>query len=146
MGLHRGCGMRAKARTVANFSKCESGAATVEVVLWMPFLLLLIALIADASFLFNRQAQMYRTVQDVNRAYAARQLDTTEQVRDILIDLYNPVSLEVQADSHLDTSQIASGVIRTSLSIPARDVVSIGIIANLTNLNLTVSSQMYREF
>lgn len=127
------------------FSTCEGGSATVEVVLWLPFFLLLIALIADASFLFNRQAQMMRAVQDVNRAYAVGRLETPEEVRTALIDFYGSVSPRVQAESELDLN-VAGGVIRTTLSIPARDVVSLGLIGNLTNFNLTVSAHQFREF
>ena len=57
--------------------RAEEGSATVEVVLWIPFFLFLIALIADASLLFNRQAQMLRDVQNANRAYSVGRLTTT---------------------------------------------------------------------
>ena len=129
----------------ARFLRCEGGSATVEVVLWLPFFLLLIALIADASFLFNRQAQMMRAVQDVNRAYAVGRLTTPQEVETALMEFYSPVSPRVQADSEFDLN-IAGGVIRTTLSIPASDVVSLGLIANLTNFNLSVSAHQFREF
>ncbi|MFN4128917.1 MAG: TadE/TadG family type IV pilus assembly protein [Paracoccaceae bacterium] len=127
------------------FLRCERGSATVEVVLWLPFLLLLISLIADTSLLFNRQAQMIRAVQDMNRAFVVGRLTTPQDVQTALIDLYRPVSRNVTAESELDMN-IAGGVIRTTLSVPARDVVSVGLIAAFTNFNLTVSAHQFREF
>ena len=128
------------------WARAEDGSATVEAVLWIPFFMLLLALIADASFLFYRQAQMLRAVQDANRAYSTGQLTSPAQVEDALRALYAPLSTHVQAASLLDTDTVPSGIIRTSLSIPARDVNSIGLIAGLGNFNLTVTSQHYREF
>jgi hypothetical protein len=133
-------------RSGKGFLRGESGAATVEAALWIPFFVLLVALFADASFLFNRQAQMLRTVQDVNRAFAVGQFASPEQVQDRLTELYQPYSDQIQVESVYDTTRPGGGLIRTSLSIPARDVVSIGIIASLTDFDLTVVSEQYREF
>jgi Flp pilus assembly protein TadG len=128
------------------FQRRDDGSATVEVVLWIPFFLLLLALIADASLLFNRQAQMLRDVQDANRAYSTGRVTSTNAVQTLLVNAYQPVSAEVSAVSTLDTSVVSTGIIRTTLSVPARDVNSIGIIASLSNFNLTVTAQHYREF
>jgi Flp pilus assembly protein TadG len=126
--------------------RAEEGSATVEVVLWIPFFLFLIALIADASLLFNRQAQMLRDVQNANRAYSVGRLTTPAAVQTALVNDYTPMSSSVTATSTLDTSVVSTGIIRTTLSIPARDVNSIGIIASLSNFNLAVTAQHYREF
>jgi Flp pilus assembly protein TadG len=139
-------GRSATLRRLRGCVACESGSATVEAVLWVPVFILLLALIADASFLFHRQAQMLRAVQDANRAFSTGQLESSDEVRDALIAQYSVLSADVQAVSVVDTSSVPGGIIRTSLSIPARDVNSIGLIASLSNLNLTVTSQHYREF
>jgi Flp pilus assembly protein TadG len=133
-------------RSLGRRLRAEDGGATVEAVLWVPFFILLLALIADASFLFHRQAQMLRAVQDANRAFSTGQFTSAQAVQDTLVGQYLPLSEDVQAVSVLDTQTVPSGIIRTSLSIPARDVNSIGLIAGLGNFNLTVTSQHYREF
>lgn len=124
----------------------EDGSATVEAVLWIPFFFLLLALIADASFLFHWQAKMIRAVQDTNRALSTGQLTSTDAVEEILIAQYTPLSSHVQAVSTIDTATVPGGIVRTTLSIPARDVNSIGLIARLSNLNLSVTTQHYMEF
>ncbi|MCU0855285.1 MAG: pilus assembly protein [Rhodobacteraceae bacterium] len=128
------------------FLRRDDGSATVEVVLWIPFFLLLIALIADASLLFNRQAQMLRDVQDANRAYSVGRVTSPAAVQTLLVNAYTPMSASVTATSTLDTSVVSTGIIRTTLSVPARDVNSIGLIASLSNFNLSVTAQHYREF
>lgn len=133
-------------RAVRRRIAAEDGSATVEAVLWIPFFIFLLALIADASFLFHRQAQMLRAVQDANRAYSTGQFDSPDEVRDALVAQYSPLSADVEAASILDTDTVPSGIIRTTLSVPARDVNSIGIIASLSNLTLSVTAQHYREF
>jgi Flp pilus assembly protein TadG len=133
-------------RALRRFLRRSDGSATVEVVLWIPFFLLLIALIADASLLFNRQAQMLRAVQDANRAYSVGRLSSPAAVQTALIAAYQPVSTSVTATSTLDTSVVSTGIIRTTLTVPARDVTSLGLIASLSNFNLSVTAQHYREF
>lgn len=124
----------------------EEGSATIEAVLWIPFFMLLLALIADASFLFHRQAQMLRTVQDANRALSTGQLTSTADVEEVLMAQYADFSDSVRAVSVLDTGTVPGGIIRTTLSIPARDINSIGLIASVSNLTLSVTTQHYREF
>ena len=74
------------------FVKDDSGSTTVEAVLWMPFFMGLLALIVDASMLFNSQAQMLRFIQDANRAFSTGQLETTDQVGEILQARLAPLS------------------------------------------------------
>jgi Flp pilus assembly protein TadG len=124
----------------------EDGGATVEAVLWIPLFLALLAVIADASLLFHRQAQMLRAVQDANRAFSTGQLDSTGAVQEVLLGAFANVSENAEAFSFLDTSIVPGGIIRTQLSIPARDVNTIGLIAGLADFQLTVTSQHYREF
>lgn len=136
---------RGRWRLMRAWVRDEKGSATIEAALWIPFFILLLALIADASFLFNRQAQMLRSVQDVNRAFSTGQIGSTAQVEAILAAQFAGTSQGVRVQSTLDSGTVPGGIIRTSLSIPARDLVSIGIISGLTNLNITVVSAHYRE-
>jgi Flp pilus assembly protein TadG len=132
--------------SLARWLGAEDGSTTVEAVLWIPFFLLLLALVADASLLFHRQAQMLRAVQDANRAFSTGQFTSPADVQATLLAQYAPLSASVRAVSELDTATVPGGIIRTSLSVPARDVAGLGLIASLTDFTLTVTSQHYREF
>ncbi len=139
-------GVRSRGSWGKRFVKDESGSTTVEAVLWMPFFMGLLALIVDASMLFNSQAQMLRFVQDANRAFSTGQLETTDQVGEILQARLAPLSERVTVDSLVDTTTVPSGIIRTTTSIPAADLNSIGLITALMTFDLSVTAQHYVEF
>ena len=140
------CGARCK-RFSGKWFNNEDGSSTVEAVLWMPFFVVLLALIVDASMLFNSQAQMLRVVQDANRAYSTGQFGNPEQVQEYLVTRLAPMSERVSVPAPvLDTTEVPSGIIRTTASIPAADLNSIGLITALMNFDLSVTAQHYREF
>ncbi len=128
------------------FFRGEDGGTTVEAVLWMPFFVALMALIVDASMLFNSQAQMLRFVQDANRAYSTGQIEETTGIQTLLQAQLAPLSNRVTVTPVLDTTTIPSGIIRTTVSIPAADLNSIGLITALMNFDLSVTAQHYVEF
>lgn len=129
-----------------DFVRREDGTATVESVIWLPIFFVILVMIADASLLFNSQARMLRMVQDANRAYSTGQLDQPADVENFLVAQMFPMSEHVRATSVLDTSAIPAGVIDTTLTIPARDLVSIGLVTALTNFDMSVNARHYREF
>jgi Flp pilus assembly protein TadG len=128
------------------YTRCEDGGATVEGVLWMPIFVALMALIVDGSMLFNSQAQTLRYVQDANRAFSTGQFETTDEIRTVLTERLAPISQNVTVESAVDTSVTPSGIIRTTVHIPAADLNSIGLITALANFDLSVTAQHYVEF
>jgi Flp pilus assembly protein TadG len=56
----------------------ERGSATVEFVLWLPFFFTLLAGIADLSFVFTTNANMWDVARDTARRLALHQVDATE--------------------------------------------------------------------
>ena len=134
------------ANRITRFVRCEGGSATVEFVLWVPVLMLIVAIIADVSLLFSRQAQMLKDVQNANRSYAVGRIKSLADVESTLTTMYQPLSSGVTAKSELITSGIPGGAIRTRLSVPARDVISLGLVPSLLNLTLTVTEDEYRDF
>ena len=137
---------RRKTSRCMGFLRGEDGSTTVEAVLWMPFFVALMALIVDASMLFNSQAQMLRFVQDANRAYSTGQIDDTGGIQTLLQAQLAPLSNDAVITPVLDTATIPSGIIRTTASIPAADLNSIGLITALMNFNVSVTAQHYVEF
>lgn len=128
------------------FSRSDEGTSTVEAVLWIPMFVVMFVLIADASLLFNSQAQMLRIVQDANRAYSTGQLLTTDDVEAWVLDQVQPTSLAALVDSAIDTSEVPAGVIQTVLTIPASDLDAVGIVTSLVDFRMRVAAKHYVEF
>ena len=56
----------------------QSGAVTVEAVLWTPIIFAILYLIADVSLVFHRQSEILRQVQAQNRAFATGRISRSE--------------------------------------------------------------------
>lgn len=133
-------------RALRRFRKDDDGTATVEGILWMPVFLTIIIVIADASLLFNAQAQMLKIVQDGNRAYSTGQLLQPTQVETYVLNRTSSTSSNATVQVGIDNTFVPAGVITTTLTIPAADLVSIGLVTALANFDLSVSAQHYVEF
>lgn len=64
---------RTRAR-LARFGREQQGVITVEFVIWMPVFLVMLAFIADASFLYLMQADMWNVARDTTRRMTTGQL------------------------------------------------------------------------
>lgn len=120
----------------------ETGAATIEAVLWLPFFIIIFGLITDASLLFNTQSMLTRVVQDANRNYSIGLLKSEAETEDYILARVGA------AKGDPDTSVVttyAYGVIRTKLVVPAGAYMAIGLFDALTNLRLTVTSEQVME-
>ena len=75
-------------RFARRFIRHDNGGVTIEAVLWMPVFVALLCLVADASLIFGRQAEVLRVVQDANRAMSVGKfgtdgdIDATDVARD----------------------------------------------------------------
>lgn len=56
----------------------QSGAVTVEMVLWIPAIFAILYLIADVSLVFHRQSEVLRQIQAQNRAFATGRITRAE--------------------------------------------------------------------
>lgn len=125
-------------RRLTAFLGCETGAITVEGVLWVPVYGLFFTLIVDTSLMFNGQAQAQRVIQDVNRlasyGYYRDEAEVEARGKAVLSHL----SASATVDATIDTS---TGTITTSATLPAKDLMAIGIVAAFTNLTVTVGAQ-----
>jgi len=124
------------------FMTDETGAATVEAVLWMPFFVLFFGLIADASLLFNAQAALTRVVQDANRGYSIGLLDSETETEDYILARIG--AGQGDPATTIETTY-AYGIIRTTLTVRAADYMAVGFFNALTDLKLTVTSEHLME-
>lgn len=123
------------------FAATERGSGTVEMVLWMPIVVLLLVLITDASFIFNRRSEMLRTVQDGNRAFSVGRLSSTEETQTFIAS-----RLRTFAPSAQVTTTLVNGVITTRASVELDDLLTFGAIPVLSVGRMAVQSQHFLEY
>lgn len=118
----------------------EDGGASVEAVIWMPFFLLLFAMVVDASLVLGGQAEVLRVVQDTNRAVSLgryQDLDVARQhIEAEIVQLSN---------SALVTVEVVDGIITSVVVIPARDLTATGLFDGFADIDLVVRAQHLSE-
>lgn len=112
------------------FVKSEDGSFTIEAVLWMPVFVVLLCIIADASMIFGRKAEVLRIIQDANRSMSIGKFRDVQTAMD-----YISVRIDGISPNALVETTVTAGVVRTVVKMPASDLTSdvpIGILDSLT--------------
>lgn len=124
--------------------KDTSGTATIEAALWIPFIFAVFGIIVNVSFIFHGRSQVYRVMQDANRAISTGRYNealTAEYVKKSLINL---------APNATVTTSIGpdTGVATTVVKVPTYDFMAVGVmgIQNLFNFEMTMSSSHMVEY
>lgn len=120
---------------LARFRSDESGAITVESVLWLPIYMLFFALIADVSMMFHSQAKVTRIVQDANRLASFQVLTDADAVEKNVKARLAPFSKNASVVTTLGT-----GAVATTVTMPVTDIAIIGFMGQLMRFDITVSS------
>ncbi len=123
------------------FRADEDGSTTVESVLWLPVFLVFFVLIADVSFVFHRQSQMLRAVQDGNRALSVGRLSSTDEVETFIEN-----RLASMTNSAEVSTQLATGVIHTEVRVPVEHLTAVGMFDFLAQFDVGVTSQQFIEY
>ena len=129
---------------VRRYQQREDGSVTVEFVLWLPILVLLISLTADAALLFGAKANVLRVVQEANRAASIGQLGTVAEMPAGAQD-YVRNNIGFMADNATITSVVNGDVISTTVVIPSNDLIATGFLGRLANINVTINAQHMLE-
>jgi Flp pilus assembly protein TadG len=135
-----------KLRFTKAFWRQESGGVTIEAVLWMPVFVALLCLVADASLIFGRQAEVLRVVQDANRAMSVGrfssdgELDATDVTEAYIKDRISGLAPNATVDT-----TVTSGVIRTVVTIPSSDLTANTPIGFLDALTIEVAAEHLME-
>ncbi len=108
---------------IAYLARSDSGAATVEAVLWLPMFVMIVALLADVSMMFHGQSRLLRVAQDANRNLSINRLTSEAQAQDFVISHLSNVSPNTQAT----TSISPTGLITTTVSVPLNDLDLFGV-------------------
>ena len=120
--------------------RSESGAATVEAVLWMPVFIVFFGLLTDTSLIFGREAQILRIVQTANRSLAVGRFQTSAQAQAYIHDQVRVFS----ANSNV-VVVVNQGIISSSVSLPATDLTVTGLFQAFSGLTISVGASQMLE-
>lgn len=133
-------GAKKTTRRVGPFLRDESGSFTIETVMWLPVLVFLFCMIADASLMFGKQAQVMRVVQDANRALSVGRLQSDAEV-----EAYIAQQIAWMTTNAVIATDVTNGVISSTVSIPAGDMTATGFISAFSSLTVNVTAQHLSE-
>lgn len=125
---------------VSRFAHSETGAATIEAVLWLPMFVMIVALLADVSMMFHGQSRLLRVAQDANRNMSVGRLTTTDAVQAFAVDQLKNVSSNVTAK----TTDI-NGLITTTISVPLNDLDLFGVAGIFSGAQMSVRAEHLKE-
>ena len=113
----------------------DEGSASVEFVVWLPFIFIILALIVDVSVMLHRQTAMLHAVQDASRAMATGRLeDTAAVVAQIEADIANLTQAATV------TANLSEGRLTTQATVPASELMILDFIRALDGLTLSVQT------
>lgn len=118
----------------------ESGAATVEFVLWLPVMAALFGLVVDTSIIFGGQSQILRVVQDVNRAVSIGHVRTSDDAEAMILAGIDNIAPNASVDTTL-----SNGIISSIVTIPVSDLSVTNLIDVFHDFNVIVSAQHLSE-
>ena len=126
------------------FQKDERGAATIEMVLWLPFIFFCFLMVLDASMIFANHARVSRIVQDANRTYAVGGIATCDMTED-----YIEARVRVLSPGANAFCERANGVVTVWVEMPSGEIDltgSTGVFGNVFGgMIVTASSQQMIE-
>lgn len=131
---------RKKSSLVRRFRR-EDGAVTVEAVIWIPFFVFCLTLIADAALIFYGQARALKVAQDANRALSVGTFTTYDAT-----ETYIENALVGMSPNATATTGSNDGLITTVITLPASDLAAVGFFTALTSFDMQVVAQMVQEF
>jgi Flp pilus assembly protein TadG len=106
----------------------------------MPIFVALLVIVADASMLFGRKADVLRIVQDANRAMSIGRLREIAEAEDYVTD-----RIDGFAPNTVVAVTILDGVVRTEVTIPAADLTSGAAAGVFNSLTVRVSAEHMLE-
>ncbi len=121
-------------RAIADFRKKESGAITVEAVLWLPVFMVFFSLIADVSLMLHGQSKAQRIIQDVNRFASTGRLVTEDEIEQQALAQIRAFSPNATVTSNVGTNDV-----RTTAVLPASDLDAVGLFARFSAIEITVT-------
>jgi Flp pilus assembly pilin Flp len=125
-------------RRMSAFRRNQEGAAAIEFVLWMPFFIVLLAIITDFTFLYMTNSSMWSSAREAARAMSVREADAAEASNMITSSLIRGGNYYVKVDP---LSSEVSAIIRIGMA----DASIFGIFGSVLNDDLVAIVRMRKE-
>lgn len=122
------------------FFRDDKGSFTIEALFWLPIFVVVLSIVADTALIYAKQSQVLRVVQDANRQYAVGKFADGTATQNYILGLVRPMSPNATAQSVL-----SNGIITTTVTMPARDLIATGILTLMRNMNVRVVLQQMKE-
>lgn len=122
------------------FFRDDNGAVTVESVLWVPVFLLFFALIADVSLIFHGQAKALRIAYDGNRQASLGEFATAAETQAAILARIQEFAPNATVSTTFGTEDIETRVV-----LPTNDMVAIGTVTRILNIDLKFQSVHMRD-
>ena len=120
----------------------EEGSTSVEAALWVPFFLLFTFGVGQLGLILYGQSRVLGVAEEATRSLSVGEFGSDAEAEAWIRMQLRQVSSQVVADSVLDET----GVIRTTVRVPASDLGGFGIFTALTGFDIVVRAQQYMEF
>lgn len=121
-----------------HFLDDDDGAVTVAAVLWMPFFVIILTMVADLAMIFYGQARAQEIAENVNRSLSVGQYSSYAEAETAARTALSPLSPNVRA-----TTTSEDFMIRTVVTLPTSDLSAVGF---FSSLEVTAVAHMVREF
>lgn len=123
------------------FMRDDRGNFTIEAVFWLPIFVVVLSIVTDTAMIYAKQSQVLRVVQDANRQFAVGKLANGAAAETYILGIVTPMSPHATASSVLSSA----GIITTTVTMPASDLIATGIITLMKNMNVRVVLQQMKE-
>ncbi len=134
------------AATTSRCFKCfwrnENGSGTIEMLLWMPAFVFMFVMISDASFIFYGKSQTMRILQDANRALSVGAIESEIEVENRVLEQMQLMGHTGVVDAVINST---TGVVTTTVKIPANELTAVGSIPGLSNFDVAIISSHFLE-
>ena len=122
------------------FTRRQDGGATVEFVLWFPFMFGLMLVISEVSLVYYGQNQVLRVTQDATRQISIGKITKPEELH-----TYITTRLSKVTDSAVIKNGVETGVITTTVTVPVNDLAPFGFFPAIAGAEITVVAQQVAE-
>ena len=127
-------------RLPSRFVKDETGAVTVEFVLWVPVFVLILAITVDASVLFLTQSNLWSIARDTTRIMATGRLLDGTAAADYARGRMSTWGADAEINKIIDLDEVT-----LTIRIPIADVSPFNIVGAFTSGDISVALTQHRE-